>query len=192
MESLIPQTDGGRGEVDWTNVLDRIAVHPRQLLYLHPCRAYFEEFWDAANFNRGNLVPFGKWKPCTQRPEADTRLYYARLRELIRRLRAEGRFTFPTLVEKAAAEEPRQDITRDDLPFLAAHMRTRIDMTADPLAALDRFPPLRDFRPAGTWIYWPQFKDAYASDRLRWQLWTMRYEPTNLASCLREGCCDNI
>ena len=286
MESLIPQPDGGQEEIDWADVLDRIAAHPRQLLYLHPCRAYFEDFWDAVNFNRGNLVPFGKWKPCTRRPEADTRLYYARLRELIRRLRADRRFTFPTLVEKAAAEKPRQDITHDDLPFLAAHMRTRIDMTADPswsvadvfqaalrflrgetrhapgkvrgflskpyavsepvtlkaadlkaaaatidldgflpseltvggvrigpgdflraalevlatgadaatvapadpLAALDRFPPLRDFRPAGTWIYWPQFKDAYTSDRLRWQLWTMRYEPTKatpLAECWR-------
>ena len=27
-----------------------------------------------------------------------------------------------------------------------------------------------------TWIYTPEYKDAWTSNRLRWQFWTFRYE----------------
>jgi hypothetical protein len=47
---------------------------------------------------------------------------------------------------------------------------------SDPLADLDQFPRLRDFHPAGTWVFWPEYKDEFTSDRLRWQLWTWRRE----------------
>ena len=47
---------------------------------------------------------------------------------------------------------------------------------SDPLADLDQFPRLRDFHPAGTWAFWPEYKDEFTSDRLRWQLWTWRRE----------------
>ena len=33
-----------------------------------------------------------------------------------------------------------------------------------------------DFRMAGTWVHTPAFKDAYVTDRLRLQLWTLRLE----------------
>ena len=39
-----------------------------------------------------------------------------------------------------------------------------------------RMPRLATFTHRGRWIYWPQFKDEYLSDRLRLQYWTMRYE----------------
>jgi hypothetical protein len=43
------------------------------------------------------------------------------------------------------------------------------------LGDLDGFPELRDFKPRGRWILPSEFKDEYASDRLRWQFWTLRY-----------------
>lgn len=39
-----------------------------------------------------------------------------------------------------------------------------------------KMPNLAKFSHAGTWIYWPQFKDRYLSDRLRFQFWTLRFE----------------
>ena len=39
-----------------------------------------------------------------------------------------------------------------------------------------RWPGLQGFHPKGTWTHCSSFKDAYASDRLRWQVWTLRYE----------------
>lgn len=32
------------------------------------------------------------------------------------------------------------------------------------------------FRMGGTWMHSPEFKDAYLTDRLRLQLWTLRFE----------------
>jgi hypothetical protein len=43
------------------------------------------------------------------------------------------------------------------------------------LGDMGSFRALRDFRPRGEWIMPPEFKDEYASDRLRWQFWTLRY-----------------
>ena len=37
-------------------------------------------------------------------------------------------------------------------------------------------PGLVGFRQNENWIYWPEFKDKYLSDRLRLQFWTLRYE----------------
>ena len=46
----------------------------------------------------------------------------------------------------------------------------------DQLGSISKHLPwLSKFRHDG-WIYWPEFKDRYLSDRLRWQYWTLRYE----------------
>lgn len=39
-----------------------------------------------------------------------------------------------------------------------------------------RMPKLASFTHRDRWIYWPEFKDEYLSDRLRFQYWTMRFE----------------
>ena len=272
MECLIPTPGETPKPVDWKSLLDRIAARPRQILYLHPCMAVNRQFWDGVNYNKTNSCEFGKWKLPQRRAEADTQLYYARLRELIRRLKADGRFTFPTLEEKLSEELPRTAIHMADVKRLAAHMDRGIDAVespswsvadifaasvkflcgetahepgqvhgflerpfaierpvtlkvsdlktaakainlsgflpasvdvggtrigpgdflraalhaladggetvtigpSDPLAALARFPRLRKFHPAGTWVFWPAFKDEYTSDRLRYQVWTWR------------------
>ena len=36
--------------------------------------------------------------------------------------------------------------------------------------------PLQTFQPKGTWTHATTFKDEIASDRLRWQIWTLRRE----------------
>jgi len=61
------------------------------------------------------------------------------------------------------------------LEVLATGQETVRVMPKEQLGDLSRFPALRDFRPAGGWVLWPAFKDNHASDRLRWQLWTLRY-----------------
>ena len=51
----------------------------------------------------------------------------------------------------------------------------RANDTIRDLANLCTEEGVRDFRPKGGWILSPDFKDDYASDRLRWQFWTLRY-----------------
>ena len=272
MECLIPTPGETPKPIDWKGLLDRVAARPRQILFLHPCMAVNRQFWDGVNYNGTNACEFGKWKLPQRRAEEDTQLYYARLRELIRRLKADGRFTFPTLEEKQAEESPRSAIRVSDVKRLASHMDRGIDAVespswsvadvfaasvkflrgetvhepgrvhgflehplaikrsvmlkasdiraaaraidlsgflpasvdvggarigpgdflraalhvladggetvtvapSDPLAALSRFERLRKFHPAGTWVFWPAFKDEYTSDRLRYQVWTWR------------------
>jgi hypothetical protein len=44
------------------------------------------------------------------------------------------------------------------------------------LGSLDGLPELKSFRLKGTWVHTPALEDRYLSDRLRWQLWTLRRE----------------
>ena len=44
------------------------------------------------------------------------------------------------------------------------------------LGGFGPFPFLAKMCYTGTWLHSPEFKDKYLSDRMRWQIWTLRYE----------------
>lgn len=44
------------------------------------------------------------------------------------------------------------------------------------LTAVLSLSAMADVRFADTWIYTPDYRDAWTSNRLRWQFWTFRYE----------------
>ena len=270
IEDMLPERSAE--EPDYKAILDSLVSRRRVLLFMHPNTALFYDFWDSLNYDRGNLAEFGKWKLPRPRPESETRLFYTRLRGLIRALKADPRFNVTNL-RALPKERARTAIVRQDLPRLAAHYRSALtpisspswcvadvfqavvrflrdevpgtpgkvkgflaspqgvasevtvrredliraahaidldgflpsslrvgDVTIGPadflvaaletltsgattvtvipreqLGDLSRFKELRDFRPRGDWIHPPEFKDAYTSDRLRLQLWTLRY-----------------
>jgi len=273
LEDFLP----GRFEhKDIDAALDKAARCAAVVMYMHPHMAVRMEHWDGPNYGKGNNVEFGKWIPPTLRPEADTQLYYRRLRTFVRRLKADPRFALTDCRKLLSEQKPRVAITRKDVPtirralekelfcvsepaswcvadcfqaavamlrgadrhepgrvygFLSApegvkvpvtlkaedlraaakrmtlkrHLPPKIDVggvsvgPADFLiAALEvletgaervtvrpreqlgdiasKMPNLAKFSHAGTWIYWPQFKDRYLSDRLRLQFWTLRFE----------------
>jgi len=217
-------------------------------------------------------VPWGAWKPAPKRPEAETKAYFAKVRELVRALKADGRFEITDL-SRLYRPEIRRDLSRDDLPAVKAALSSalgplerpgswcvadvfkavvgflrgegphtpgkvygflseprgvesetsvsrqelveaarRMDVSRflpasidvggreigpadflfaaldalttsadrfairprDQLGDLDAFPELKSFRLRGTWVHTPQLEDRYLSDRLRWQLWTLR------------------
>lgn len=126
LEDLIPTADSEPAELPearWRDILERLAAQPRALLFLHPCSAVTTEFWDRINFYPDNLAPFGQWRIPRQRAPAQTAVYYARIRELLRRLRADRRFLFPTLEDKLAAQKPRVPIRLQDAPRIARHLQ---------------------------------------------------------------------
>ena len=45
---------------------------------------------------------------------------------------------------------------------------------SDSLAEVRNQVELRGFHAVGTWVFTPDYKDAYTTDRLRWQVWTLR------------------
>ena len=44
------------------------------------------------------------------------------------------------------------------------------------LGSFKRLPLLETTRYNGTWVHSPNLKDNWVSNRMRWQLWTLRYE----------------
>ena len=273
LESFLP---GKFEKFNIEKTLDRCANQEYAVFSMHPHMMVRVRHWDIDKFKCGNNVEFGKWNPPELRPKADYDITLKRLRDFVRRLKADPRFVFSNTDEIMAQLKPRAPITAADVPairrsllasfgpvstptswsvadcFQAAvrllrgekeyrpghvygflsrpegvkapvklkaadiraaagriafrrHLPAAYDVggvtigPADLLfAALEvletgaeevtvtpreqlgdigkTLPALAEFTHRGRWIYWPQFKDEYLSDRLRLQFWTMRYE----------------
>ena len=100
--------------------LDRAAKLEAVVFAMHPCMAVKSEFWDAVNFRGGNLHPWGEWVEAADRDPAETAAFYARLRALIRRLKADGRFRLTDCERLYATKKPRAKITRREIPAIRA------------------------------------------------------------------------
>ena len=273
LESFLP---GKFEKFDLEKTLDRCAKQEYAVFSMHPHMMVRVRHWDIDNFKCGNNVEFGKWNPPELRSKADYDITLKRLRDFVRRLKADPRFVFSDTDEIMAQLKPRVPITAADVPairrsllasfgpvsspaswsvadcFQAAvrllrgekeyrpghvygflsrpeGVKTPVNVKAADLraaaariafrrhlpaaydvggvtlgpadllfAALEvletgadevtvtprdqlgdiasRLPSLATFTHRGRWIYWPQFKDEYLSDRLRLQYWTLRYE----------------
>ena len=74
-------------------------------------------------------------------------------------------------------------VTLGPADFLFAALEV-LEMNAESVTVVPRdqlgdiagkIPLLAEFKHTDGWIYWPQFKDRYLADRLRWQFWTLRW-----------------
>lgn len=104
---------------DWDKLLNEWAEKDRVILFTHPNSAYYSEFWDGVNYRTGN-AEWGKWKPCKERPAAESRRYFETFREEIRRIKADDRFQITTLNELKTPEV--REITPEDLPNIKASL----------------------------------------------------------------------
>ena len=59
-------------------------------------------------------------------------------------------------------------VIRKDFPYIVREILTDVAIASHPSTSTANF--------RGTWIYTPEYKDAWTSNRLRWQFWTFRYE----------------
>ena len=109
---------------------DRLASRKNAILYNHPNRLRYRDFWDAYNYKGGNLHPFGQWAEASRLSEAERLAFLDDIRGMIRRLKADGRFTFKTYAEIAAERSTGARILKPE------------DMPAIRRALLDRFYPL--------------------------------------------------
>ncbi len=272
LESFIPNYIESR---DVDRELDALAKQKVATLYMHPHMAVCTQHWDYV-FKGGNKYPFGEWPYAKARSEADTAVFYERLRAFLRKLKADDRFEVTDCERLYAEQNPRRAIHLDDVPAIRASLRkslgpvrkpgewciadcflaavrflrgetryepgkvygflyapegvkTTVRVRSADLAAaakqmdVSRFLPTTidvggvkvgpaDFLFAalevletgaeeveiaphdqlgdvarylpkmatanfkGTWIYAPEYKDEWTSNRLRWQFWTFRYE----------------
>jgi len=109
-------------------VLDWFRARKRAVIYTHPNRVLFREFWDVLNYDKANLRPFGDWLPCEKEPPERVARYYAELRRLIRAMKADGDFTFTTVgrVLEEERAKPARIIRREDIPGFREALRGRV------------------------------------------------------------------
>lgn len=117
-----PYSDRPEGCRTVDGVLDHVAKWKRAVFYLHPNKIHSLEFADVLNYKGYNRHPDEKWEMSPERRPEDVAVYMGRVREILRRLKADPRFKITTLAELAATTKPRVDITCENLPAIRSSL----------------------------------------------------------------------
>lgn len=97
--------------------IDGLAKRRMVNLYNHPNRLLYNTFWDMHNYKGENLYPFGQWVEAERMTDEERKRLLDGIRDLIRTLKADGRFRFVTfgeLVEERCTGA--RMITPSDIP----------------------------------------------------------------------------
>lgn len=86
-----------------------------------------------------------------------------------------GRY-LPTRIDIGGRTVGPADYLFAALKVLTTDAETVTLAPREQLGSFRAFPKLEKCARAGKWLYWPEYKDRYTCDRMRWQLWTFRYE----------------
>lgn len=115
----VEQIDAVDGAND-ASFYDRMADRQTVVLYNHPNKMLYRNFWDVVNYHHGvNLHPFGEWEEAERKTEEEREHIRDQFRTLVRTLKADGRFRFRTYRE--IAEERCfgvREVKREDMPGL--------------------------------------------------------------------------
>lgn len=137
------------GEEGIKKVLDELAKRERAVIYTHPNMIIKEDFWDAVNYHKENLVPFGEWIEPKDLPEEITQTVLKNMRTLVKMVKNDPRFriiTYSQLASEIASEEPRA-ITKDQIGDIYKSLKERLFPVQDPesLSLADITLACRDF-----------------------------------------------
>lgn len=104
--------------------LDDLATRERAIIYTHPNMIIKDDFWDAVNYHKENLVEFGNWIEPNDLPAEITERVLENMRKLIRMIKADPRFritTYKELSEELLADGERV-VKRDFVPEIKKHL----------------------------------------------------------------------
>ena len=101
---------------------DRLATRKKAIIYDHPNRLYFNQFWDGVNYDRKNLCEDGKWIPCKRRSDEEIERYFEAYRKLIKSLKEDDRFEITTPGEywESVKEQQNRTVKIEDIPAIKA------------------------------------------------------------------------
>ena len=107
-------------EEDIKRVLDDLAKRERAVIYTHPNMIIKNDFWDALNYHKENLVPFGEWIEADDLDPAITKKVLDNMRVLIRMIKADPRFKITTYSELASKleKEGERVVSAGDVSFI--------------------------------------------------------------------------
>ncbi len=116
--------------------LDELAKREIAVIYTHPNMVIKNDFWDAINYHKENLVPFGQWIEAEDLPKEITETVLANMRKLIRFIKADPRFRITTYSALAAEleKEGARIIKRDDIPNLYKSLKNALFPVQEPIS----------------------------------------------------------
>ena len=116
--------------------LDELAKRERAVIYTHPNMIIKADFWDAINYHKENLVPFGEWVEAPDLDEEITKTVLNNMRKLIRMIKSDSRFRIITYSELAAEleKEGERVVKVSDVPQLYEQLNERLFPVQDPLS----------------------------------------------------------
>lgn len=136
-------------EDDIKKQLDELAKRERAVIYTHPNMIIKADFWDAINYHKENLVPFGQWIEAPDLPEEITKTVLKNMRTLIRLIKNDPRFRITTYSALAGelAREGERKVKKSDVEKLYKSLKERFFPVQDPLSLslADIMLSLRDF-----------------------------------------------
>ena len=137
-------------EPDLDSLADMLAKQKRVVLYDHPNRVLYSEWWDMVNYRGENKHPYGQWEEAPRREQADVDRYYRVLRSLLRRLKNDPRFRFPApedLLKEADRFYHGRVLRREDVPAVINALKKNFTWVVSPvpLSIADCFFAFRHF-----------------------------------------------
>lgn len=121
MEQLFHDNPG----FDMEKLIDNMAKRKRVVVFNHPNRVLYRNFWDMVNYNGENKHPMYQWEEADRYTEEEVERYYANLRAFIERLQNDDRFvitSFDKLSEKVKKEQEGRIVRREDLPAIGKNL----------------------------------------------------------------------
>lgn len=136
-------------EQDIKKVLNDLAKRERAVIYTHPNMIIKSDFWDAVNYHKENLVPFGEWIEPKDLPTEITEKVLENMRVLIRLIKADPRFRITTYSELARELESDGEriVEQIDVPKLYNSIKNEFFPVQAPtsLSLADMMLACRDF-----------------------------------------------
>ncbi|MBO5212066.1 MAG: hypothetical protein J6B60_00835 [Clostridia bacterium] len=116
--------------------LDELAKREIAVIYTHPNMIIKNNFWDAINYHKENLVPFGQWIEAEDLPKEITETVLANMRKLIRFIKADPRFRITTYSALAAEleKEGARIIKRADIPNIYKSLKNALFPIQEPIS----------------------------------------------------------
>ena len=116
--------------------LDQLAKREIAVIYTHPNMIIKADFWDAINYHKENLVPFGEWIEAPDLPKEITDTVLKNMRTLVRMIKNDPRFRITTYSRLAAElkKEGERVVKREMVPQLYGSLKERLFPVQSPLS----------------------------------------------------------
>lgn len=124
-------------DYDLKKFLDWMAELPQVVLYNHPNRVQFSNFWDLVNYYKTNAHPMYEWEEAPQYSAAETAHYYQCLCELLQALREDKRFRICSMDDTAKEAIDNlygRTVTRDQLPEITRKLKENFRWMSAPVS----------------------------------------------------------